>query len=212
MLLYVAVAGAGLLYSIRGGKHPGWGNWVGARREIGANGAVGIVGSATSLPSQYREAENLIAKGRLSEAEALYRDLIVKEPASPNGYIGLAGCRLMHKDLSGARRLYQTALDMDPKSMGALIGLGSTYSTELNYTKAAETYELALGLDEGCPEVHWGLAIAYSGLGRAEEAAKHLDRFKKLAPDSRYISGLENLVRRAHGQPVAPLSEDPSQR
>ena len=76
--------------AIRGGKVPGWGNWQGARREIGANGAIGIVRSATSLSSQYRAAEELIAKDRLSEAEALYRDLMEKEPVSPNGYIGLA--------------------------------------------------------------------------------------------------------------------------
>ncbi|MEI7912352.1 MAG: tetratricopeptide repeat protein [Verrucomicrobiota bacterium] len=171
-----------------------------------------MVGSATSLSSQYRAAEALIAKDRLSEAEALYRDLMEKEPVSPNGYIGLAGCLLMHKDFVGARHLYKSALDLDPKSTGALIGLGSTYSTELNYAKAAKTYELALGLDEGCPEVHWGLAIAYAGLDRSDEAGKHLDRFKKLAPDSRYIPGLEKLVRRPQGQPAAPLSEDPSQR
>ena len=101
---------------------------------------------------------------------------------------------------------------MEPKSINALIGLGSTYSAESDYTNAAANYEAALALNEGSPEAHWGLAIAYARMGRQTQARNHLDRFKKLAPDSRYISALEDSIGRSFGQPDASPNAAPPHR
>ena len=166
----------------------------------------------SSLTDEYRTAADLVAKGRLAEAQNLYSELTNKEPNSPNAYVGLASCRAARNELVSARQLYRTALRIEPKSINALVGLGSTYSAEFDYTNAAANYEAALALNESSPEAHWGLAIAYAGLGRQAQARNHLDRFKKLAPDSRYISALEDFVGRSFGQSGAPPNAAPPHR
>jgi tetratricopeptide (TPR) repeat protein len=90
--------------------------------------------------------------------------------------------------------------------------LAPVYSAESNYVDAVRNYETALGLNERSPEAHWGLTIAYACLGRQMQARDHLDRFKKLAPDSRHIIELEDWVARVSGQLGAPTNRRPPHR
>ena len=205
LLLCVALAAIALVWSTRDGKR--------LRKEIDPKGTVIIEGDGmSSFSEQYRATADLVAKGRLSEAESQYRELTNKEPNSPNAYVGLASCRVGRNDLPGARELYKTALRIDPKSINAFIGLGSTYSAESDYTNAAANYEAAVALNERSPEAHWGLAIAYAHLGKQAQARTNLDRFKKLAPDSRHIPALEEIVGRSYGQPDASPNAAPPHR
>ena len=177
------------------------------RREIDGDGAVIVEGDrASPFATQYRTAADLVACGRLSEAESLYNELAKKEPDSPDPYVGLASCRMKRHDLMGAVQLYQQALEMEPKSVNALVGLGSSYYRLSDYATAVEKYETALALDEASPEAHWGLVLAYAHLGKKAQARTHLDRFKQLVPDSRYIDRLEELVDGPISQPAIPPS------
>jgi len=179
-------------------------------RELDAKGDVIVTGDGTSpFSSRYREAADLIRRGRVSEAQSIYMDLTNKEPGSPNGYVGLGVCCLDRKDVTGAQKLYEAALGLAPRSVNALLGLGTTYSLESDYANAAKNYELALAVDEGSPEAHWGLAIAYTKMGRQTDAINHLNRFKALAPDSRHIAALQEIVDSAIGQDGAANGSQP---
>jgi Flp pilus assembly protein TadD len=165
------------------------------KQELDANGAVAVVGEGSSaFANEYRTASDLVAGGRIVEAENLYQTLAQKEPGSPNPYVGLASCRMERGDFAGARQLYQKALEMEPKSLNAFVGLGSCSEAESDYTNAVRHYQAALALNEVSPEAHWGLALAYAHLGEKAQARAHLDRFKKLAPGSKHIGRLEELV------------------
>ncbi len=193
ILLFVALTVIVLVWNTRDEK--------GRRTEIGAAGAVVVEGDGESLlADQYRVAADLVGMGKLLEAENLYMELMKQESRSPDAYVGLATCRAMRNDPVSARQLYNKALGLAPKSINALIGLGSSYMDESDYTNAAANYEAAHALNKDSPEVHWGLTVAYAGMGRQAQARNHLDRFKKLAPDSRHISALEDIVGQSLGQ------------
>jgi tetratricopeptide (TPR) repeat protein len=195
----LACAAVALLAALWVGRHGGHG----ARREceLDDTGNTIVTGDGASAhASRYREAAELIGQGRVAEAERLYLELTNSEPDSPNGYVGLGACCLERKDPAGARKQYETALKLAPRSVNALVGLGSSYSFEADYKNATRNYELALAEDERSPEAHWGLAVAYAEMGRRKDAADHLQRFKELAPDSRHIAALEEIVADAMGR------------
>ncbi len=175
------------------------------RKEVGTEGLV-ISGTERISPfsEEYRTALNLLSRGEVSEAEAIYNELAKKEPGVADPYIGLGACYLHRQDFAGAQQSYEKALEIDPKSVNAFIGLGSMYIGLSNYTNAVEKYKAALALDEECPDAHWGLVSAYVRLDDMTQARKHLDRFKQLAPDSRYIGHLESLVNDSTPQTSTP--------
>src|SRR4051794_29544590 len=96
----IALAAIALAWIYRGEPVP---SSRGDKRELNANGAVLAAGEGpSSFVNQYREAADLVAKGRVREAEALYRELALKEPDSPNAYVGLGSCLGQLKDTDGA--------------------------------------------------------------------------------------------------------------
>ena len=174
------------------------------RREVGRDGDLVVVGRGVSpLASKYRAASDLLADGKISEAEAIYKELIEAEPTSPNPYVGLAVCYMKRGDGAGALQLYEKAFEMDPKSAYVLVGMGSACVSMSDYEKAIEKYAAALVLDETAPDAHWGLVISCAHLGKKARARGHLDRFKKLVPDSRHIESLEAVVEGAGTQPAS---------
>jgi tetratricopeptide (TPR) repeat protein len=167
----------------------------GGRREVDDKGTVFIEAKGASVfAAEYRTAANLLAADKISEAEAIYNELVKKEPASPTPYGGLAACRMARDDHLGALQLYQKVLEMDPREAYALVGMGSCYALLSDYAAAIEKYEAAIALDGKMPDAHWGLVVAYAYLGKKAQARDHLDRFKQLAPDSRHIETLEAVV------------------
>jgi len=173
------------------------------RREVGRDRDLVIVGRGVSpFASKYRAASDLLTDGEISQAEAIYNKLIEAEPTSPAPYVGLAACYMERGDPVGALQLYEKAFEMDPKSAYVLVGMGSSYISVSDYTKAIEKYEAALVLDEKTPDAHWGLVVACAHLGKNAHARSHLDRFKQLAPDSRHIKTLEDLVDGPTTQPA----------
>ena len=94
---------------------------------------------------------------------------------------------------------------MNPESVSALNGLGSVYICLSDYASALDKHKAALALDEECPETHYGLAAVYAYLGYKAKARTHLEQFKQLAPDSRYIGRLESLVEGSTPQISAPV-------
>ncbi len=163
--------------------------------EIGSDGGVVIVEEGVSdFGFKYDDAIELIADNRVDEAESVYRYLMIKEPASSSPFIGAASCCMHRGEYEEALELYQKALEINPSSIGAYIGLGSVCSSLKRYEKSIENYLKALTIDNAAADAHWGLVVVYADLNKHQKARLHLNSFKKLAPNSLYISGLEDLV------------------
>jgi tetratricopeptide (TPR) repeat protein len=130
----------------------------------------------------------------MADAAEIYRQLIAKEPGNSGGYAGLGTCRLADNDPIDARKWYAMALARNSQCLTALIGMGSSYLAQQDYAGALKAYEAVLAQKESQPDAHYGLVIALSYLGRKTEARQHFERFKQLAPNSRYLSDLRLMI------------------
>lgn len=139
---------------------------------------------STDYPHLYQQAIEHLEKNEYSQAEAIYRDLIEKEPAKVNGYIGLGTSLNLQGRPEEAREAYEDALAIAPDSVQALIGLAAAYVRQGLYPQAEETYRRVLALDPQEVNAHYGLATVLVQLGQLEEAIEHYETVIKLAPKS----------------------------
>ncbi len=144
--------------------------------------------------TEYEKAQRLVERGQVDDAEAIYTSLRLKEPKSTHPLVGLAGCRMVQLTPAPAINLYKQALELNPNSIDAHIGLGAAYLVSDKYDDALQAYTAALASAPDHPMVHWGLVMTYVHLGRKQDARTHLKRFKTLAPNSRQIKQLEEMI------------------
>jgi Tfp pilus assembly protein PilF len=147
-------------------------------------GAVSYPEGTTTVPELFDEAISLAENDKISDAEAVYRNVVELEPNNAPGYIGLASSRFSQVDLKEAEKHYRRALSIDPGSSMAMLGLGSVASRRGEHSAALEFYSKALATYPDLSDAHWGLAITYERMGDWNHAAMHYDIFLKLAPQS----------------------------
>jgi tetratricopeptide (TPR) repeat protein len=139
---------------------------------------------STDYPHLYQQAVKHLEKNEFNQAEALYRDLIAKEPEGANGYIGLGTSLNLQARYMEAREAYETALAIAPDSVDALIGLAAAFVRQGLHPQAADTYRQALALDPENPNAHYGLGTVLVLLGEVEEGIEHYEKVIELAPNS----------------------------
>lgn len=147
-------------------------------------GAYTFSQGSTDYPHLYQQAVEYLEKNEYSQAEAVYREIIEKEPEAINGYIGLGTSLTLQGRHEEAREAYEAALVMAPDSLEALVGLAAAYVGQGLYPQAAETYRQALALDPQDANAHYGLAAVLVALGKIEEAIEHYEKVVELAPNS----------------------------
>jgi tetratricopeptide (TPR) repeat protein len=76
----------------------------------------------------------------------------------------------------------QKVIDMDPMFIGAYAVLGWSYICKSLHTEAIAAGRKAVELSKGAPTFLFGLAQAYAGVGRREEALKILQQLQELSP------------------------------
>ena len=108
-----------------------------------------------------------------ADAETLYRETIVRNPASALARTNLAS-RLLDGPASGwpeAMELARGVLAFDPDNVAAhnLFGLSLQQAGRLEESR--RELERAVQLDPGLAEAHYNLGLTLDGLGRLEEAA-----------------------------------------
>ncbi|MFN2143727.1 MAG: tetratricopeptide repeat protein [Anaerolineales bacterium] len=159
-----------------------------------APGAYTFTEGTTSYPQLYRQAVRHLQQGEYTEAEAVYGDLIEKEPENSNGYIGLGASLNLQGRYAEAREAYLEALEIAPDSVEALIGLGSAFLMQGEYEKAKQQYTRALELALEDPNAHWGLALALERLGETEAASEHLEKVIELSPGTDLAESAHTLL------------------
>jgi predicted Zn-dependent protease len=94
--------------------------------------------------------------------------------------VSLSAIFLKREDTKSALEYGKRAVEAGPADFSAHIVLGrALLASELPAPAAAELEE-AIKLAPGTPEAHYSLAMAYSRLGRKEDAAHEQAEFRRL--------------------------------
>ena len=95
-----------------------------------------------------------------------------------------------------AAPLLEQALALQPRSAPTLFELGRVALARREFAQAADRLEAALREDAGAIQAHYPLAMAYRGLGRADEAAAHLKLWKdvELTPPDPLMAEIASLL------------------
>ena len=127
-------------------------------------------------PSELQKAQDLLAKGSLSEAVAVLRQVVQDDPGNPDAHLSL-GTALALKGLRvQSLKEIDTAINLSPKSAKARNQLGVILSRFLETGAARKAFEDALSLEPNFAEAHVNLALILAQTGELSLAHEHLDR------------------------------------
>jgi tetratricopeptide (TPR) repeat protein len=134
--------------------------------------------------SEYRSfrANLCLLEKDLSRAETDYQWVVARDPASPDGYIGLAEIAMQRGDYDQARQHASAALKRDTDGWAAAYNLGLIEDRRDNADAAIRHLETALanGLpDRYQPLARLWLARNYHRLGRDDVAKKQIALLRK---------------------------------
>lgn len=140
-------------------------------------------------------------RGRLDEAEALYRRVLLAVPNEANSLNLLGVIRIQRGDPAGAVALIEQAIAAAPRFPQAHHNMGWALQSLGRFADAEAHYRAALALDDNLAESHNNLGNVLLNLGRQAEARAAFERAVALRPD--YAEALSNL-----GDLLRQLGED----
>lgn len=143
-----------------------------------------------TVPDSLAGALQVIAAGRLDEAETLCRRIAASAPklADPLLFLGVIASRRGRPD--EAIRFFRRALKLDPDYVDAHINLGNALQARGEIPAAIDSYRRAIVLEPKLPEAHFNLgnALALTGDAAAVEAYGQALRLKP-----GHVEALNNL-------------------
>jgi tetratricopeptide (TPR) repeat protein len=128
----------------------------------------------------FKKAIELSQAGKLDEAEAAYKELLVKNPSIPEVHYNLGHLYSQKKDWASAEASFLKALELRTDYSEAKVGLIRVYQDSGQQQKAME-YMSAGGDD---PRVAFNLGITFLNQGKSEEAIAALEKAEKLDPSN----------------------------
>ena len=131
-----------------------------------------------NLAQQHHEA------GQLAEAEALYRQILSRQPDHRDAlhFLGLIELQLEHYD--AALLLMNRALALEPDRAEFHANRGVAYLATGNLQQAAESFRRAVELDPDYVEARQNLAAVLRKSGRLDEAVAEYRQIATLRPES----------------------------
>ncbi|KZR63699.1 Photosystem I assembly protein Ycf3 [Prochlorococcus marinus str. MIT 1312] len=106
-----------------------------------------------------QQALAIINKGKLQEAEVIYRDLIKARSNNHIVYGNLGGLLKIKGDLQSAIASFNTALQLKPNFPDAHYNLGNALKKQGELKAAIASFNTALKLNPNLPEAHWNLSL-----------------------------------------------------
>ncbi|HEX4793451.1 MAG TPA: tetratricopeptide repeat protein [Humisphaera sp.] len=121
--------------------------------------------------------------GRLAEAEAIYRDLLSRNPNQPD-LLHMIGVLALHRgEPAQSIELIGRAIAIHPTEASYHGNLGLALNALGQSDQAIAAFGRAIELRSDYPEAHYNLGIALRGKGRTDEAATAFTRAASLKPD-----------------------------
>jgi Flp pilus assembly protein TadD len=134
--------------------------------------------------------------GRLEEADQAFQDALKIDPNSFAALTNRAIANVMMKRYGEAVPILQKALKQDDQSAVCHYFLGQALANLGLFDEAEKEllHSLKLGKEQ-MKEAHRILAIIYSSRGAKKQAAKELETYLKLAPDTPDADQLKQMIR-----------------
>lgn len=159
------------------------------------------------IKSDIVPAEQLMSQGRYSEAEEMFRELLVNNPADLAATVGLGTALAKQFKLDAADDMLDRVLKSDPNNAMAFAGKanvilnrlqsssGTIRDNRVSYLRQAEDYaRRATALAPASGEAHYTLGQVYKEQGRTDEAATELRTAVSLDPQhSQALSSLGSI-------------------
>lgn len=122
-------------------------------------------------------------QGRLVEAEAIYKEILLLQPQHFDALQLLAAIALQRKDSALAVELFDNALKIKPDSAEALNNRGAALRDLKRYEQALESYDQALKIKPDYIDALNNRGNVLRDLNRYEDALESYDRILKVKPD-----------------------------
>jgi tetratricopeptide (TPR) repeat protein len=133
------------------------------------------------------------------KAATLFEHTLTLQADHVPSLVWLAEMRLAQNRPSDAKTPLLKARSLAPREAGVLYGLGRVALEERDYEAAVKQLEAALALAPSATRVQYPLAMAYRGLGNAEQAEAHLRLRGEVAlpPSDPLMSEVRGLLNNA---------------
>jgi protein O-GlcNAc transferase len=129
--------------------------------------------------------------GRLADAEAVYREVLAREPGHAQAHCNLGlVCQALGRDPEAAD-CFQRAIALKPDYFEALANLATSYSRQGRLDEAGSCLARAIALRPDIAELHFNLGNFYSDRQRPDEAIASFRQALALKPA--YVEAHYNL-------------------
>ena len=128
-------------------------------------------------------AQDLLRKGRLTEAADAYNKIIASGADVPAGYAGLARVNLKEKNVSGAYTAAAKAVDLDPKFSDGHVALGEVYFRQGKLADAEKEWISVVNSGRATARAYFGLYLISHATSNFKSAKARIDRAHQLNPD-----------------------------
>ena len=153
--------------------------------------ALGLLEQAREVDSSSTEIPMMMGaayaeEGRYEDAIAIMTEVVEAHPNLPSGHFNLATVYARTENFPAAAEHYRKTLEFDPNNHAARMSAAKALA---NFHKHQEVLDLVSGYTNQLPktvdefEVRHLLGVALRGVGRYEEAGRHLLRAAELRPD-----------------------------
>jgi len=143
-----------------------------------AGGADG--GAGAELQALFQKGYELTQAGKLDEAEAAYKEILVKDAAIPAVHYNLGVLYTQKKDWAGAEAAYKKALELKPGYSEATSALVRVYNDSGQQDKAMVLLTQAGG--ESDPKIQFNLGVTHLNAQRLDEAEAAFKKVESLEP------------------------------
>jgi len=141
-------------------------------------------------PSQFAEAQELIAQGQLDEAKEKIQKQLKENPTSVEGFNLLGIVCSSQKDYPGALNAFEHALKIEPKSTKTRNNLANFYVAEQRPDLAEKEFRNILTLVPANRDANYNLGLLLVAKGAPAAALPYLERVRPQDVETRF-----NLVR-----------------
>jgi TolA-binding protein/predicted O-methyltransferase YrrM len=120
--------------------------------------------------AMYQSAMQFVAQGRLSDAEAICRQLLSTSPSHAIALFLLAGVRARQGDMRDAARLLRRSVDTDPNAATSWFMLGQVQQQLKRHEEAANAYRKAVKLRPDFVDALINLGVVLTEIGAKDQA------------------------------------------
>ncbi len=143
-----------------------------------------------------QKAQQLLKKGKLKQAQALYEKLCKENPHDAESFYMLGSIFGQQRKFSAAEKQFKRTLELQPDALVAHCGLGAALKELQRFDEAIQTFQIVLRLKPDHVDVQLELAGIFLLQDKTNDAEKHLLNVLKSQPHS--ATALEGLGRINH--------------